>query len=368
MIIFDLAVIGAGVIGLSIAKFYSALGYSVVVLEKESRAGEGISSRNSGVIHAGMYYPTNSLKTKFCIEGNKMLYEYATLKNITHKKLGKYIIASQVSELGKLDKIYEQGISNGAKIKRCSKDEMQAKYPDLIVAGGIYSSETGIIDVPEFITALEGDIQHNGGTVAFNTSFKSAAKVDNLFEIICDNGNEFMVQAKNLVNAAGLTSDLSSRNIKQLDKKYNHPIHFAKGHYFKYSGSHPFHSLVYPLSDEFSLGIHVGFDISGQLRFGPDLTWVQSLDFSFDESLKEKFIAAIHSYWPNMDPEKLQPDYVGIRPKIQNSKQSMQDFLILGRSDHGVRGLITLQGIESPGVTSSLAIGDYVASMIELQS
>ena len=355
-------------IGLSIAKFYSALGYSVVVLEKESRAGEGISSRNSGVIHGGMYYPANSLKTKFCIEGNKMLYKYAKLKNISHKKLGKYIIASQDSDLNKLDKIYEQGISNRAKIKRCSKDEMQAEYPDLILAGGIYSSETGIIDVPELISALEGDIQRNSGTVAFNTSFKSATKVDNLFEIICDDGNEFVVQAKNLVNSAGLTSDLSSRNIKQLDKKYNYPIHFAKGHYFKYSGSHPFHSLVYPLSDEFSLGIHVGFDISGQLRFGPDLTWVQSLDFSFDESLKEKFIAAIHSYWPNMDPEKLQPDYVGIRPKTQNAKQSMQDFLILGRSDHGVRGLITLQGIESPGVTSSLAIGDYVASMIELQS
>lgn len=355
-------------IGLSIARSYSALGYSVVVLEKESRAGEGISSRNSGVIHGGMYYPTDSLKTKFCIEGNKLLYKYANLKNISHQKLGKYIIASQDSELCKLDSIYDQGISNGVKIKRLSKAEMQAQYPDLTLAGGIYSPETGIIDVPELITALEGDIQHNSGTVAFNTSFKSATRVDNLFEIICDDDNQFVIQAKYLVNAAGLSSDVSSSNIAQLDKKYNHSIHYAKGHYFKYSGSHPFHSLVYPLSDEFSLGIHVGFDVSGQLRFGPDLTWVKSLDFSFDESLKEKFIAAIHSYWPNMDPGKLQPDYVGIRPKTQSAHQTMQDFSILGPSDHGVTGLITLQGIESPGVTSSLAIGDYVASLIEFQS
>ena len=351
-------------IGLSIGKFFSEIGQSVVIIEKESRAGEGVSSRNSGVIHAGMYYPTESLKARLCIEGNKLLYEYAELKNISHKKIGKYIIASQDSELEKLKKLYEQGISNGANLKLLTKREWVSDYPDLNIAGGIFSSETGIIDVPELISALEVDIQHGEGIMSFNTSFISAKQSDNCFKIICDDGNRFEIQAKRLVNSTGLSSDKTSTRIQQLDQKFNLPIYFAKGHYFKYTGSHPFHSLVYPLADEFSLGIHVGFDISGQLRFGPDLTWVDKIDFSFDESLKEKFISSIQSYWPDMEPEKLQPDYAGIRPKIQNLTDKIKDFSILGPSEHGVNGLVNLQGIESPGVTSSLAIGKYVASII----
>ena len=362
--IFDLAIIGAGVVGLSIAKYCSELGMSVLVLEQETRSGEGISSRNSGVMHAGIFYPTGSLKSKLCVEGNAMLYEYALLKNISCKKIGKYIVASEVHELDKLKQIYNQGNLNGASLTMCSKDEITGLYPDLRLAGAIHSSQSGIIDVPELITALEGDIQNNKGIISLNTKFISAEKLNDHFNISCNDGNDFDIQAKVLVNSSGLASEINSRKIYSLDSKYNYPVFFAKGHYFKYSGKHPFTSLIYPLADEYSQGIHVGFDMSGQLKFGPDINWVDDIDYSFDESVKDSFINSIHKYWPAMDPDKLQPDYVGIRPKIQNPSEKMRDFSILDSKDHGVTGLINLQGIESPGVTSCLALGKYIASAI----
>ena len=362
--IFDLAIIGAGVVGLSIAKSCSELGMSVLVLEQETRSGEGISSRNSGVIHAGIFYPTGSLKSKLCVEGNEMLYEYALKKNISCKKIGKYVIASEDRELDKLRQIYNQGNLNGATLTMCSKDEITAFHPDLRLAGAMYSPQSGIIDVPELITALEGDIQHNKGIISLNTKFISAERLNDHFKISCNDGNDFDIKAKGLVNSSGLASEVNSRKIHSLDSKYNYPVFFAKGHYFKYSGNHPFSSLIYPLADEFSQGIHVGFDMSGQLKFGPDINWVDDLDYSFDESVKDNFIKSIHKYWPSMDPNKLQPDYVGIRPKIQNRNGRMRDFSILDSKDHGVDGLINLQGIESPGVTSCLALGTHVASAI----
>ena len=264
----------------------------------------------------------------------------------------------------KLDNLYKQGVQNQVTLRSLSREKILDAQPGLVVAGGIYSPNTGIIDVPELITALEGDIQHHEGVISFKTSFVSAKKLKNSFEISCKDKGLFSIEAKTLINSSGLNSFEVSKKIFALDQKYNSPIYFAKGHYFKYSGANPFSSLIYPLADEFSLGIHVGFDISGQLRFGPDLTWVDALDYSFDESLKEKFINSILSYWPAMDPAKLHPDYVGIRPKIQKPSDAMKDFSILGPSDHGVDGLINLQGIESPGVTSSLAIGKYVSSFL----
>ena len=362
---FDLTIVGAGVIGLSIARSCTELGMTVVVLEKHSRAGEGISSRNSGVIHAGIYYPNESLKTKFCLTGNKLLYDYAEAKNINHKKIGKYIIASSKDELKKLDGIYKKGTLNSVTLDFLAKDKMKTIYPDLSIEAGIYSPNTGIIDVPEFVSALEGDIQHNNGLVSFNTKFISAQKIHSGFSISCDDGNKFLINTKYLINAAGLYSDSISQRIDTLDRQYFTPIKYAKGHYFKYSGSHPFTTLVYPLASEFSSGLHVGFDLSGQIRFGPDVTWVDNIDYSFDDSLKDHFISSIKKYWPDINSKKLQPDYVGIRPKLQNMDEKMKDFSITDSKVHGVEGLINIQGVESPGVTSSLAIGEYVKHMID---
>ena len=361
---FDVTIIGAGVVGLSIAKFCSEQGYSVVVLEQESRAGEGISSRNSGVLHAGIYYPENSLKTKFCTSGNELLYEYANLKRINHKKIGKYIIASHKNEIEKLHKIYNQGIKNMVEVSLLSNRKMKEIYPDLKIEEAIFSPNTGIIDVPELISALEGDIQHNGGLISFKTNFIAAEKIEQGFKIICNDGSSYEIDTRYLVNASGLYSDTISQKIDALSERHFSSIKYAKGHYFKYNGNHPFTTLVYPLANEFSSGLHVGFDLSDQIRFGPDIAWVDQIDFSFDESLKGKFIESIKQYWPQIDSTKLHPDYVGIRPKLQSFNETMKDFSIKSFNDHGVDGLINIQGVESPGVTSCLSIGKHVLNLI----
>ena len=361
---FDVTIIGAGVVGLSIAKFCSEQGYSVVVLEQESRAGEGISSRNSGVLHAGIYYPENSLKTKFCTSGNELLYEYANLKRINHKKIGKYIIASHKNEIEKLHKIYNQGIKNMVEVSLLSNRKMKEIYPDLKIEEAIFSPNTGIIDVPELVSALEGDIQHNGGLISFNTNFIAAEKIEQGFKIICNDGSYYEIDTRYLVNASGLYSDTISQKIDALGEEHFSSIKYAKGHYFKYNGNHPFTTLVYPLANEFSSGLHVGFDLSGQIRFGPDITWVDQIDFSFDESLKSTFIKSIKKYWPQIDSSKLHPDYVGIRPKLQSFDETMKDFSIKGFDEHGIDGLINVQGVESPGVTSCLSIGKHVLNLI----
>ena len=362
---FDVTIIGAGVVGLSIAKCCSEQGYSVVVLEQESRAGEGVSSRNSGVLHAGIYYPENSLKTKFCVSGNKLLYEYANQKRINHKKIGKHIIASNKNDIEKLHKIYNQGIKNLVEVDLLSKRKMKEIYPDLKIEEAIFSPNTGIIDVPELVSALEGDIQHNGGLISFNTTFISAEKIEQGFKILCNDGNSYEFDTRYLVNASGLYSDTISQKIDALGDGHFSSIKYAKGHYFKYNGNHPFTTLVYPLANEFSSGLHVGFDLSGQIRFGPDITWVDEIDFCFDESLKSKFIESIKQYWPQIDSTKLHPDYVGIRPKLQSFNETMKDFSIKGFNDHGVDGLINIQGVESPGVTSCLSIGKHVLNLIK---
>ena len=361
---FDVTIIGAGVVGLSIAKFCSEQGYSVVVLEQESRAGEGISSRNSGVLHAGIYYPENSLKTKFCISGNRLLYEYANDKRINHKRIGKYIIASHKNDIEKLHKIYNQGIKNMVEVNLLSNRKMKEIYPDLKIEEAIFSPNTGIIDVPELISALEGDIQHNGGLISFKTNFIAAEKIEQGFKIICNDGSSYEIDTRYLVNASGLYSDTISQKIDALSERHFSSIKYAKGHYFKYNGNHPFTTLVYPLANEFSSGLHVGFDLSDQIRFGPDIAWVDQIDFSFDESLKGKFIESIKQYWPQIDSTKLHPDYVGIRPKLQSFNETMKDFSIKSFNDHGVDGLINIQGVESPGVTCCLSIGKHVLNLI----
>lgn len=362
---YEVTIIGSGVVGLAIARQLSKKGFNVLVIEKNARSGEEISSRNSGVIHAGMYYASGSLKANLCVLGNKYLYEYIALKNISHKKLGKLIVASSEKEVNRLENIYNQGIFNGVDISLISRDEAKNIEPDIDCVKAIYSPNTGIIDVPEYLTSLEGDIQHHGGYISLNTEFISAERIKDSFIIKMESNNKsFEIKSKFLIQSSGLYSENILKNIKPLHKKYIEKIFFGKGHYYKYSGKNPFNHLIYPIPGPGGLGIHVGMDMGGQLRFGPDIEWVNKIDYSFDNNLKNKFISSIRSYWPSLDERKLYPDYTGIRPKLFSENQKARDFEIKSQSSHGLEGFISLEGIESPGLTSSLAIGEYVSNIL----
>jgi len=360
----DVVIIGGGVIGLTIARETSQSGLETIVLEKNDRSGDETTSRNSGVIHAGIYYPQNFLKTKLCIKGNKLIYEYAKEKKISHKKYGKYIIATSISEQKKLEKIFSQAKMNNVEISEVKNDEVLEKNPGLKFQKAIFSPSSGVIDVPEYITALEGDIQHNGGLVSLNTSFIRAKREKNLFQIHCKSEESFSISSKYLINCSGLSSEKTLISIDNFPKNKIYKNYFAKGHYFKYSGKAPFSNLIYPISGKHSLGIHVGFDLAGGMRFGPDVEFVDNLDYGFNESLKDKFIESISKYWPELNTDKLHPDYTGIRPKITRPNESMKDFIIETSNEHGIDNLINLQGIESPGLTSSLSIAKYVRSLL----
>ncbi len=360
----DVVIIGGGVIGLAIARKTSQSGLETVVLERNERAGDDTSSRNSGVIHAGIYYPEKYLKTSLCVKGNKLLYEYAKNKNINHKKYGKYIIASSPSDETKLKDIFHQAKQNNVEIYEADAAKAKEMNPGLIFRRALYSPSSGVIDVPEYVMALEGDIQHFGGLISFNTSFLSAEKENGKFRVDCKSDQKFSITSKFLINCSGLSSEKNLSNIKDLHKKDIYKNYYAKGHYFKYSGKTPFSNLIYPISGQHSLGIHVGFDLAGGMRFGPDVEFVEKIDYSFDESLKDKFVNSISQYWPEINPNKLHPDYTGIRPKITKPNEPMKDFNIQTKKQHGLKHFINLQGIESPGLTSSLAIGDYVNHLL----
>ena len=360
----DVVIIGGGVIGLAIARETSQSGLETIVLEKNERAGDDTSSRNSGVIHAGIYYPENFLKTSLCVKGNKLLYEYAQTKKINHKKYGKYIIATSLSEEAKLKKIFKQAIKNNVEIYETESDKVKENNPGLIFERGLFSPSSGVIDVPEYVTALEGDIQHFGGLISLKTSFLRAAKTNGRFRIDCESEQKFSITSDFLINCSGLSSEDNLLSIKDFQKQDIYKNYYAKGHYFKYSGKPPFSNLIYPISGQHSLGIHVGFDLAGGMRFGPDIEFVEKIDYSFDENLKDKFIDSISQYWPEINPDKLHPDYTGIRPKITKPNEPMKDFSIQTKKQHGLEKFINLQGIESPGLTSSLAIGKYVNDLL----
>ena len=360
----DVIVIGGGVIGLSIARELSRSGKETIVLEKNERAGDVTSSRNSGVIHAGIYYPENFLKTKLCVEGNRLIYKYAKEKKINHKKYGKYIITSKKKELPKIEAILFQGKKNNVEINTVENERVLENNPGLVFHKALYSPSSGVIDVPEYVTALEGDIQHFGGLISLRTSFLSANKKKDKFVVSCLAEDEFSIESKYLINCSGLNNESTLTNIKYFPKNKIYKNYFAKGHYFKYSGKSPFSNLIYPVSGQHSLGIHVGFDLAGGVRFGPDVEFVDNIDYSFNELLKDKFINSISQYWPEVNPDKLHPDYTGIRPKITKPNESMKDFSIQTMDDHGIQNFINLQGIESPGLTSSLAIGKFVNNLL----
>jgi len=366
----DCVVVGAGVIGLSIAKSLALAGREVVVLESEAQIGIHASSRNSEVIHAGLHYLEGSLKARLCVEGKELLYSYCEEHRVGCKKLGKLIVAPSDGDLDRLKEIKTQGEKNNVvDLTFLSADEVRELEPEVACAGGLLSPSTGIIDSHGLMMALQADIEAQGVAVVLNSEVTDL-KVEGK-DLGFESGGEKFV-CNTLVNSAGLwahtliaDSPIKSR-LKPLPQVNIQPARFAKGHYFAYQGKSPFNHLVYPLPSGGGLGIHATNDLGGAARFGPDVSWVDEIDYDFDETRKPDFIEAIRRYFPDLEEEKLVPAYTGIRPKLFRPGEPPADFMIQGEKDHGVSGLVNLFGIESPGLTACLAIGEYVRSLLDI--
>jgi L-2-hydroxyglutarate oxidase LhgO len=363
----DCIVAGAGVIGLAAARALALAGREVIVLEAHDCIGSEISSRNSEVIHAGIYYPAGSLKALLCVKGRKQLYRYCVAHHVPFKRCGKFIIAADKEQQPELQAIYEKARANGVDdLLFLDKKEMQRREPHLKCVSSLWSPSTGIIDSHAYMLALQTDVENAGGIIVF-TSKVTAGAVDNgLLALTVVSGDScFRITANTVINCAGLGGDKLAYSIDGINTKSLPVYSYAKGNYFTYSGKSPFSSLVYPVPDEYGLGVHVTHDMSGNLRFGPDVEWVDEINYAVDPHRSERFYEAIRNYWPDLAEGSLLPAYAGIRPKINGKGLPAADFVIQGKSEHGVTGLINLFGIESPGLTSSLALADYVKAMAD---
>jgi len=359
-------VVGAGAIGLAVARALARAGREVIVVEKESGIGSGVSSRNSEVIHAGIYYPTGLIKTRLCVEGKAMLYAFANAFGVPHKRCGKLLVAVNESEVGTLAALKAQAEANGvADLVWLSGAETRALEPALNAERALLSPSTGIIDAHAFMTALEGDAKAHGAMIAFETPFLAGRASERGLVIETGGAAPMRMAASHVVNAAGLGAQALARSIVGMPADKIPPLHLAKGNYFSLSGRSPFSHLIYPMPTPGGLGVHLTLDLAGEARFGPDVEWVDAIDYDVDPARAASFAAAIRNYWPDLPEGALRPGYAGIRPKIARPGGSTTDFLLQSEQDHGVNGLINLFGVESPGLTASLAIGDWVARRMQ---
>ncbi|ETD66510.1 dehydrogenase [Pelistega indica] len=359
-------VIGAGVVGLAIARKLAMQGYEVMVIDKEEAIGMGVSSRNSEVIHAGLYYPPGSLKAKLCVQGKEMLYQYCHEKNISHQRLGKLLVATNESQIKKLESINHVAQTNGVNdLQFLSKEQAQALEPELSCVAALLSPSTGIVDSHGLMLALQGDAENHGAQSVFNSPLLSVDYRDGLFYCQFGGDESIELSCDILINAAGLNAPDLARKINGLNSNYVPPSYYCKGSYFSLSGKSPFKRLIYPMPSESGLGVHLTLDLGGQAKFGPDTQWIDEINYEIDESRSESFYQAIRQYWPNLKDNSLQPAYTGIRPKIVGPDEVAADFVIQGPKQHQLPNLINLFGIESPGLTSSLAIAEYIFEVLK---
>lgn len=363
----DCVVVGAGVIGLAVGRALAMRGQEVLVIESAGAIGTGTSSRNSEVIHAGLYYPTGSLKARLCVEGRQLLYRYCEEKGIRHRRIGKLIVATTGDELPILDKYLTQSRANGVDdLRWVEQDEATRLEPAVRCVRALLSPSTGIIDSHEYLLALQGDLEAKGGQVVLNSHVTRIGRTGSGFAIYTADSPEPAVITRRVVNAAGLHAQGVAATIEGLQKPTIPPQWLARGHYYTLSGKSPFGRLVYPVAESGGLGIHVTLDIAGTARFGPDVQWLRSIDYSFNPETRAKFAAAIRRYYPDLDDARLTPGYTGIRAKLSGPGEPTADFVIQGTAEHRVPGLVNLYGIESPGLTSALAIAEAVAKLPEI--
>lgn len=360
----DTVVIGAGVIGLAIARLLAMSGREVLVLEANDSFGQETSSRNSGVIHAGIYYPPGSLKAKCCVRGKQLLYTYCTERNIPHSRCGKLIVATSEVQQNRLQVLGQNAINAGVDdLEWLDPAGVANLEPDIMAAAALYSPSSGIIDTHELMLALLADLETAGGTVVTHCKVLGGRSSGEGIELNVDSGGESSLLAANVINAAGHGAAIIAGNISGLAQHYVPAVYPVRGHYYEHAGKLPFSRLIYPLPQKTGLGIHATIDMAGQGRFGPDAEYCEKVDYSFDESRKSAFIKAIQSWYPGIDETRLQPGYVGVRPKLQGPDEGFTDFMISGPAEHGVKGLVNLFGIESPGLTSSLALAEVACSV-----
>jgi len=362
----DCAVIGAGVVGLAIARKLAMSGREVVVLEAEEHFGTHTSSRNSEVIHAGIYYPTGSLKARLCVTGRNALYTYCAEHSVNHRRIGKVIVACDESELVGLGKYRRQAEVNGCRdLRMLTGDELAALEPNVRGVAGFLSPSTGVIDAHGLMLAYLGDAEGHGAALAVASPVVSGAVTRDGIVLDVGGAEPMELLCDTVINSAGLNAQAVARSIEGIPAETVPPTFYAIGHYYTLTGPSPFNRLIYPVARPDWLGVHVTIDLGGQVKFGPDFAWIDRIDYRFDESREEAFYAAIRRYYPGLREGALQPGYTGIRPKIHGPSEPAPDFVIQGPRDHGVRGLVNLYGIESPGLTSSLAIADYVHELLQ---
>jgi L-2-hydroxyglutarate oxidase LhgO len=362
----DAVVIGAGVVGLACARALALQGREVLVLEKAEAIGTETSSRHSEVIHAGIYYPVGSLKARFCVEGKLKMYRFLDEHGVPYKRLGKLIVATSEDQIPALQQIQDRAVKAGVDdLTFLSHNEVTAMEPDLRCVTALLSPSTGVLDSHSYMLALQGDAEERGGMIAFHAPVEGGRIDEDGIELVVGGADPMTLKATTVVNSGGLHAQPLAASLQGFPAEHVPPQYFCKGNYYTLSGVRaPFSHLIYPAPEQAGLGIHLTLDLGGQARFGPDVEWVDSIEYTVDPRRADSFYAAVRKYWPGLPDDSLQPGYAGMRPKIQAPGQPALDFMVQGPRDHGVPGLVNLFGIESPGVTSSLAIADHVAELL----
>jgi len=362
----ECTVIGAGVVGLAIARALALRGIETILIEAESAIGTGTSSRNSEVIHAGIYYPKGSLKARFCVEGRKLLYRYCAERGIEARNCGKLIVATDDTQVATLSGIVEKARANGVPdLVVMGRAEALAMEPNLNCVAAVHSPSTGVVDSHGFMLGLQGDFEAAGGMLAFESPVSHAVVCRHEGITLMVGGAEPMeIKSRVVINSAGLHAQALARRFEGMPQQEVPPTYYCKGNYYSLSGKSPFSRLIYPVPEAAGLGVHLTIDLGGQARFGPDVEWITNIDYTVDPGRSDQFYAEIRKYWPALPDGALQPGYCGIRPKIQAPDEPARDFVIHGPETHGVAGLVNLYGIESPGLTSALAIANHVCDLI----
>jgi len=356
----DCIVVGAGVVGLAVARALARQGREVLVAEAAEAIGTGTSSRNSEVIHAGIYYPAGSLKARLCVRGKQLLYDYCAARGIPHRRLGKLIVATTDDEARQLDGIAARARANGVDdMRRLDAAEAAALEPALRCTAALLSPSTGIVDSHALMLAYQGDAENAGAQCVFHTPMLAArARPEGGFEVRFGGDEAMSLSCRVLVNASGIHAPTLARRIDGLPPASIPAEYLCKGSYFTLAGRAPFSHLIYPVPQHAGLGVHLTLDLGGQAKFGPDTEWIPAEDYTLDPARAEVFYDAVRTYWPALPDGALAPGYTGIRPKISGPDEPAADFVIAGPAAHGVAGLVNLFGIESPGLTASLAIAD----------